>query len=589
MLNLEKLSIIIAILFLTLINIEGVEGRLSSPHIAEAAEPIITDIAIEGNMRVSSELILAATRYISVGKRLSMKGLSGDLDSIRSLGYFRKVDVEIVPREKGVKLILKVKENPIISDILWEGNENISSEELQEVISTEVGRILNSQRLEEDLDNIIALYKERGYPYAQILSANWDEEGVLTIRIAEGNIESIEIIGNKRTKSYVIKQILTLKPQRVIKQEELEESIRRVYELGFFRDVEINIEPTEKKGNFKAIIGVKEKETGSIGFGIDYGTHQRFFGFIEYREDNLLGEGKKALIHLEFGSGLDGEIKFEEPRRWGSYNIFISAGAIGRITESYLEGEYKYKLEERIVSLSLGKPISEVSTISLGYEIKNVKILEADQEEGEFRPTEGQSNSLTLSYNREPRYSSRSYILTRSSGISSRSMVEGYRERISYEIAGGFLGGDFNFSKFTYELQRVTRLKVEQERRSPPPEVAYRFKYGYGTKNLPDYELYQIGERGQVIRGCFESKGERITLLNGEYRYPLDGNFQLVGFTDMGNTWNEADSDLIPPRLKLGIGLGIRYITPFDFLIRMDYGIGEARGGMLYLSIGNIF
>ena len=79
-------------------------------------------------------------------------------------------------------------------------------------------------------------------------------------------------------------------------------------------------------------------------------------------------------------------------------------------------------------------------------------------------------------------------------------------------------------------------------------------------------------------------RGVRMALANVEFRVPIDENFSIVGFYDIGRVWrggtrapflpSTVDSDewLKSP------GVGIRFKSPFG-LIRVDVARGDRPNG----------
>jgi outer membrane translocation and assembly module TamA len=85
-------------------------------------------------------------------------------------------------------------------------------------------------------------------------------------------------------------------------------------------------------------------------------------------------------------------------------------------------------------------------------------------------------------------------------------------------------------------------------------------------------------------------------VLNAELRVPVLGDFGAVVFADGGNVFKRV-SDLDLGELRAGVGVGLRYRSPFGPL-RLDLGFPVDRqivgghlekGYQLYFSMGHAF
>ena len=104
----------------------------------------------------------------------------------------------------------------------------------------------------------------------------------------------------------------------------------------------------------------------------------------------------------------------------------------------------------------------------------------------------------------------------------------------------------------------------------------------------------------ETLRGYREDRfwGNRMMLLNAEYRHPMGKSLTGVVFADYGDAWEQSTPIIADPTKfdftqhnsfdpHLGVGIGIRVITPIGPL-RLDYGRGT-EGGRTHFSIGHAF
>jgi outer membrane translocation and assembly module TamA len=85
--------------------------------------------------------------------------------------------------------------------------------------------------------------------------------------------------------------------------------------------------------------------------------------------------------------------------------------------------------------------------------------------------------------------------------------------------------------------------------------------------------------------------GNSLVLLSGQLRFPVTQGLSLVGFVDAGNLYDKNDFD--PTRLRVGVGAGIRFVTPLGPLA-LDWGFklnrepGE-KPSEIHFNIGTLF
>lgn len=127
----------------------------------------IDKIEIEGSKKVEAEAILEKMR-LKPGMDLDNYSLRDDIRSVYSMKYFDSVEAhQKVEAGKNV-LVLKVVEKPIISKISFEGNDEISSSDLEEQVKTKEFNILDVNTIKADLLLLQKYYEEKGFYLANI-------------------------------------------------------------------------------------------------------------------------------------------------------------------------------------------------------------------------------------------------------------------------------------------------------------------------------------------------------------------------------------------------------------------------------------
>ncbi len=130
-------------------------------------EGIIVEIRIEGNRRVSDDTIRS---YLTskVGERYYPQKVTQDIKNIYARGFFSDVRVEGEQTERGVILIYHVVEKPLVKSVKFTGNDKITDEDIQKVITVKEHQVLNMTDVKETEKAILEVYQKQGFYLAEV-------------------------------------------------------------------------------------------------------------------------------------------------------------------------------------------------------------------------------------------------------------------------------------------------------------------------------------------------------------------------------------------------------------------------------------
>ena len=540
--------------------------------VPDAVPPPIAAVNVIGNQHVATEDILAVVKT-EVGGTYSDEQVDQDREAVLRLGWFRRVAVEREVRDDGIHVSFRVEENPVISDIQFEGINVLTREELLGVMKTQPGQVYSKPLVFRDKGAIQALYESKRYDLAMVAAERMStEDGVLTLTIAEGEIQAIRIEGNTRTKEYVIRRYVRTKAGEVYNGRKLSSDVTRLMNLGYFETVRYEAAMGDDPGTVVVIITVVEKRlTGNAGFGMMYGSAGGLVAFVDLVKTNVGGIGQVISLRGEFGGVTSFELGYQHP--WilnpetrlnlGLYNRFIVREAFVAPEEGGDRRTILYHERRMGGNLTLGRPISDHSMVFLRLRSDDVSISGLTAEEqpylggAAFAPREVRSVTLAVSAD------------TRDSNYNPR---RGSYTQLSTEVAGILGGADFN--KYVVDTRRFIPMGSQNV-------LAMRLLGGVVTGEAPYLEQFLIGGH-ESLRGYRTDRfaGSRMAILNTEYRFPLTSNLLGVVFVDVGDAWGGAIAS--DPYFKgdeaftshLGYGAGIRVKTPIGVL-RLDLGFSE--------------
>ena len=165
---------------------------------AGAATPLVSTIAVAGNRHIDAAMIRAHFHAGAAG-RLDAGALDAALKSLYATGLFQDVKIS----QAGDRVLVTVVENPTIARLVFEGNKKIKDEDLKKALQSKDGGPLSRAIVHDDVEHIIALYRQRGYFDVRVEPKTIDaarDRVNLVFEIKEGDklaVKEIRFVGNK--------------------------------------------------------------------------------------------------------------------------------------------------------------------------------------------------------------------------------------------------------------------------------------------------------------------------------------------------------------------------------------------------------
>ena len=530
-----------------------------------------------------------------VGDAVNMAYIRHDLNVIGSTGIFSTVKPSFTNVPEGVMLNYTVQMNPVVNGIEITGNQSLSDGDIKKLITITPGSVLNTSIVSRDIAAINTTYNNAGYMLNRVSEVSLDEKGILHIGISEVHVEDISLRGNTKTRDKVILRELRFKKGDVFNREVASRSIQRVYNTGYFEDVNVRLLPGQKNAQDVIVeIDVVEQKTGTVTIGAGYSDSDGLVGILGLSETNLRGTGDKVSIQWEFGGETNSNKNyiFSYTHPWlNDHGDSIGFSLFDRENDynDYDEnGDEKadYDRQTRGFNITYGRVRSEYVSDFVTLETKETKYkdwnsglnypeLSKDPDHPEYHDymddNFGRTNSLRWSHV----FDNRDNVFDPTRG-----------KRLSFTgvWAGNGLGGDFDYFKFIVENRLYYKVGHAHV-------IAVRLMGGIADGDMPYNDLFTLGGADN-LRGYEddEFRGDKMYLGTIEYRYPIAKKVQGVFFVDAGNAWGGTDK--VPwyhdkDELHVAGGLGFRVTTPIG-PIRLDYGVGD-EGGKFHFSFGGKF
>ena len=550
-----------------------------SNYLASQIGKTVVEINFSGATK-ATEPIARAALAMHVGDAISEEGLVKDRDAIYATGYFYDLYPTFEQVPEGVVLTYNVLENPELKEVKIEGNTVESTEALMGLVTVKNGELLNSRTLQENVQAIQEKYRADGYILAKITDLNIAQDGTLTIKISEGVLESYKVKGNKKTKDHVILREMRQKPGEPFNANQARRSMQRVYNLGFFEDVNVKMNPGVEPNAVVMEIDVKEKRTGSFGIGAGYSSSDGMVGMVSVSDTNFRGMGDTISLSYEM-SGDDTDARgytFMYRRPWLDKKETAGTLRVYNRTYEYDDydenGNHKESFMRKYAGgeITISRPMSEYSTnfVTLRNRddkyVKHTESGNAGNRSGNtawIKNNFGTTRSITLEHVTDTR-------------DNIYEPTTGARASLSAEFAG--LGGDFSYQKYTAGDAHYLKAGRSQV-------FVLRAQYGISKGTMSEYSQFRVGGQ-DTIRGYREDqfRGTRMALLSAEYRFPIVSKVTGALFADYGGAWS---SGFMPENLHASVGVGLGLNTPIGPL-RLDYGRGS-QGGRVHFRVGGTF
>lgn len=557
---------------------------------------VMTGFSIEGlPAEVQDEYMALLKSHI--GDTLTPAAIKADISALGSSGYLSEINPVITVVPEGVKVAYKVTVNPVVKSVQFEGNTVYSNEMLVNYLNVQPNTVLNTVQVGERIQGINAAYNRDGYILARVNDMAVDQDGVLHISITEGIVEDIVPHGNKKTKDYVILREFNQKKGQPFNKFLVRRSVEKVYNLGYFDDVNVRLLEGSTPDKVVIEIDVLEHKTGTITLGAGYSDSDGFVGIVEVGEDNLRGTGDKIKVHWEFG-GTAGYKNYSVSylRPWiDSKGTSLGLTIFDRedtYTDYNSDGDEisQYVKTQKGINVSLGRQTGEYTRDYVTLETRKDGWKFDEDENSGYNYAEGAGEGSdpakygSYTWNNEKYdFKGDNYIennFGRTNSVSWQKVYDsrdniydpkrGKRVSATVQWAGHGLGGDFDYYKFTGEYRNYKAIGNNQV-------IAFRARLGWAQGDVPYSALYTLGG-ADTLRGFEDDqfRGKKMYNATLEYRVPIFNKVTGVLFTDMGDAWDAPnvtwyDGD---KSFNISVGAGVRISTPIG-PIRLDYGVSK--------------
>jgi len=228
-----------------------------------------------------------------------------------------------------------------IGEVDVAGDETIDLDALRVRLNLKEGETFNRSYLTDDVEELEEYYTDRGFYYATVQPRTLvDSEELrvdVTFEVEKGPlyfIREIDVSGNTTTIDPVIRREMRLVEGQLYAARASRMSQHRIRGLGFFEEVNFEMQQTDYPDQLDLRVKVVEKPTGSLSFGAGYSSQDAFVVSANVSQRNLFGRGYGGSIAVDIGGESNRFfVNFIDPYFLGS--TFSLAATLFRTDLSY--------------------------------------------------------------------------------------------------------------------------------------------------------------------------------------------------------------------------------------------------------------
>ena len=439
--------------------------------------------------------------------------LAGDIEALKSFyldrGYLKfnvdSTQVAISPDKKGVYITLGLEEGEVytVKDVKFRGDLVGEQDAFESMVPFESNETYNGSLVTSMEEGVKRVLGESGYAYPQVNTIpEFDDENKevsLVVNVDPGNriyVRDIRFTGNNATKDEVLRREMRQMEGSWLNSKSIETGKTRLNRLGYFENVEVQtVRVPGSDDQVDLVYSVKEANSGSVNFGVGYGTESGVSFQVGLQQDNFLGSGNRVGINAMMNDYQKNiSLDYRDPY-WNLDGVSLGGKIFYDEFEASEAGIVDYTNQSYGGSLTWGFPFDELNRFEFGVGYTHNKIgnlspyLQVEQflrAQADNIDSDGSLNTNDFDIN---------ISWTRNNLNRGYFPTAGNHQRAFYKMT--VPGSDVQYFKMQYDVRQYMPLTEKHEF-----TLLFRSRLGYGNgygetngnDNLfPFYENYYAG------------------------------------------------------------------------------------------------
>jgi outer membrane protein insertion porin family len=473
------------------------------------------------------------------------------------------------------------------------GANRIPLASLERLFAVQPGEIVDFSEVRRAVQETQRIYSRQGYLDMEVIPEVRPDVAARTVHlqvtVREGSryiVRQINFEGNFRTRDRVLRREFLLDEQAEFNSEELEQSIRRLNQLGFIGPIETqDYEVVKDNGEADVLVRVTEQDVNAINLTGGLGGISGPYLGVHFQSRNFWGRGQQIDVELLGGSRTsEYQFSFVDPY-WLDTRFALGLSAFHRRLrfDTIVPGQEAGTLTPLFTQVATGfqasgsRPVTRWTRLGVTYSYTNQRV--EDVLPG-FQPFAFLQLGLLTGNGRDALTGiTRSEVRPALSYDTRNQMLgatEGQQLLFQNRVSGGLLKGRINLVHPYLEYQRFQPDRLLSNGRNTwafRAQVQHLFPYGRdaegrpktlpfleriyfgGEYNLRGFDLRSVSPLaigttgngtvtpvpGETVLTLVPVGGDAAVLITGEYRMPVTGPLQLTAFVDTGTSaiWRE--------------------------------------------------
>jgi len=481
-----------------------------------------------------------------------------------------------------------------VSGYKFEGNLTVfTQEELQEQLKPFTGDNITFEQLLEATAFITRLYLEEGYQTSgayfptQEPGKCQEEECDVTIKIVEGGLEEIHVIGTKRLENYIRDR---LEQDNALDVDRLKNALQLLRRDPLIENISAELSPSSSAGFNILTVEVKEAPAFNGKLILDNNRNPSVGSFrrqAQFTHSNALGLGDVARLAYANTDGSN-EVQLNYTVPVNSDNSTLSATY--RYARSNIIEEPFDVLDIEVVShdfdLSFRQPIIRQTTnkvirdmfvgVSANRRVSDGSLLGVEFPLSLGADAQGRTRITALRFFQE--YNQR----TRHQSLAARSEFSLGID--AFDATNNENAPDGQFFVWRGKFFWLSQLNQSDRGLFPGSSLLFRSDIQLTPDSLVSLEQFSYGGQN-TVRGYRQDilLTDNGAVFSAEWRIPVfqtkdtRSKLQVGPFVDVGVGWNNASRSNPSPNALVGTGLGLQWeqkiFDDHDLNIRLDWGI----------------
>jgi outer membrane protein insertion porin family len=521
--------------------------------------------------------------FFTKDDQYSKQKLSGDLEKLKSYylnrGYLEfsidSTQVSITPDKEKIYITINITEgSPYkIADIKFSGDLKITEEEMRSLLLIKSGETFSRQKVVDSVKQITDRLGNDGYSFANINPVPEPDRdkktATFTFFVDPGKrvyVRRINVQGNSRTRDEVVRRELRQLESGWYSIEKINRSKERLERTGFFEDISVESPPVPGTNDQVDLnISVKERNTGSLQFGVGYSQSDKVTLSASVSQANIFGSGNQLSFTVN-------NSRVSKIYQVSYLNPYWTPDGISRGFDFYRRNlntqsltTADYKSETTGGGIRFGLPVTEYDSINFGVGLENTNIQlapDSPRQYVDYTNTFGaKSNTVrgSLGYSRDTR-------------DSIYFPSHGYLIEVGGEA--GLPGGDIKYIRGQAKVQYLRPvwgpivLSVNAELGAGvgyagKPLPFFKNFYAGGVDSIRGFQANTLGPLD--ANGNFLGGNKRF-VSNIELLFPLPGiksekSVRLSAFVDIGNVFG-AKEKITYRDMRSSVGVAVSWFSP---------------------------